>query len=455
MRHALHRLSIFMVPAVVAACASTDPGPLLERVRAESRQRTGSDPVMAQETAARLLRRPLTADSAAQIALAGNHHLRATLEELGVSQAEFALAVMPQNPSLAASWRFSNPGARSNPEFGLTQEILDLLLLSSRKRLAQSQLDQARLRVTREVMELAFETREAFYTLQGEEQLLGRFKAVAEVQTAAAELAKRLHDAGNISDLEWKEQQTASLEIEFEIKKALAQAQSRREKLNRLMGVSGTSWTLAPALPALPGGEASRTALEQRALAQRLDLAIARKRLSLSEQALALKSKTRLIPGLKLGVDTERDTDGTQLTGPTADIEIPLFKRGGAEVAKLSAGRRQAAEEVAALENDVRSQVREAHAALVAARGAAEHAQGKLLPNQQEILRETLLQYNAMQKSNFELLAAKEREVRAERAAVEALRDYWLARVSLERAVGGRLDGRAAPAGSNGKKHDH
>ena len=107
--------------------------------------------------------------------------------------------------------------------------------------------------------------------------------------------------------------------------------------------------------------------------------------------------------------------------------------------------KRQAAEEVAALENDVRSQVREAHAALVAARGAAEFAKSRLLPNQQEILRETLLQYNAMQKSNFELLAAKEREVRAERGAVDALRDYWLARVALERAVGGRIDGKATP----------
>lgn len=97
------------------------------------------------------------------------------------------------------------------------------------------------------------------------------------------------------------------------------------------------------------------------------------------------------------------------------------------------------------MEDDVRSQVREALAALVAARGAAEFAKGKLLPNQQEILRETLLHYNAMQKSNFELLAAKERELRAERSAVEALRDYWLARVALERAVGGRVDGKAAP----------
>ena len=55
------------------------------------------------------------------------------------------------------------------------------------------------------------------------------------------------------------------------------------------------------------------------------------------------------------------------------------------------------------------------------------------------MLGETLLHYNAMQKSSYDLLLAKEEEQRAEQSRVEALRDYWLARVELERAVGGRL----------------
>lgn len=437
-----HPMSVsVLLAALLSACASTDSRPLLDRVSRDAKQRTGADLALAKEQTDALLRKSITADSAAQIALANNRHLRATLEELGISQAEFALAVTPQNPVLAASWRFTSGAHQSNPEFGLTQEILDVLLISPKKKIAQRQLDQARMRVTREVADLSFETREAFFNLQSAQQLLERLKSVAEVQSTAAELAKRLHDAGNISDLELKEQQTGGLEIELEVKRASAQIQSLREKLSRLMGASGTSWTIASKLPDLPGGEPSLASLQQRAQDQRLDVAIARSKVEQAEHALSLKKKTRFIPGLKIGVDTERDPDGTQFTGPTADIEIPLFNRGGAEVVKLSAEQRQAAHELAALENDARSQVREAHAALVAARGAAEFAKTKLLPNQQDILRETLLHYNAMQKSNFELLTAKEREVRAERNAVEALRDYWLARVALERAIGGQIDG--------------
>ena len=361
-----------------------------------------------------------------------------------MAQAEYILAITPTNPSLGASVRWTQHG-RANPEFSIVQELLDFLLLPSRKKFAQRDFESAKLRVTREILDTAFETREAFYMLQGAQQLQERLLAVAEVQSAAADLAKRLRDAGNINELEFKEQQSAALELELEIKRAHLQLQSQHEKLNRLMGLDGKmSWMVAPRLPDLPRSEPSAKSIEQRALVQRLDFAIAKLRVEQADAALGMKKKTRWLPGLKRGVDTERDPDGTQFTGPRADIELPLFGRERAEIGKLNAARGAASEESAALENDIRSQVREAHAAVVAARSASEFASGKLLPHQQEILRETLLHYNAMQKSNFELLAAKEREVRAERAAVEAQRDYWISRVALERAAGGRVDGEMA-----------
>ena len=44
-----------------------------------------------------------------------------------------------------------------------------------------------------------------------------------------------------------------------------------------------------------------------------------------------------------------------------------------------------------------------------------------------------------MFKGAYDLLQAKEAEVAAERGAVDAWRDYWIARARLERAVGGAL----------------
>jgi outer membrane protein, heavy metal efflux system len=56
-----------------------------------------------------------------------------------------------------------------------------------------------------------------------------------------------------------------------------------------------------------------------------------------------------------------------------------------------------------------------------------------------------LKQHNMMLKGAYDLLLAKQGEVTAERAYIEAWRDYWIAQTALERAVGGRLDAQAAP----------
>jgi outer membrane protein, heavy metal efflux system len=78
---------------------------------------------------------------------------------------------------------------------------------------------------------------------------------------------------------------------------------------------------------------------------------------------------------------------------------------------------------------------------MLSARATVEHYNQTLMPQRQKILRQTLLQYNAMQVSTYVVLQAKQNEQVAERGYVEALRDYWIARAELERVVGGRLGG--------------
>ena len=222
---------------------------------------------------------------------------------------------------------------------------------------------------------------------------------------------------------------------------AKAEAQTQRERLNRLLGLSGEQigWQISDELPSLPVNEISLTNLESLAVAQRLDLAAKRNQAESIAAALRLKKRTRFIPGATIGVDTERTPDGQRVTGPTLDLEIPIFDQGQPAVAKLASEFEQAKDNYAAQEVNVRSEVREARVELFAAREAVEFSQKNLLPLRKEILGETLLQYDAMQKNSFDLLIAKEREQNAEQTSVAALRDYWIARVKLERAVGGGL----------------
>ena len=447
---------------LLSSCASLSRDPL-KSVRAQTRDHLGYDviaPAAAQDSAevtarvSGLLRRPLTANSAAQIALLNNRRLRATLEDVGISQAEFLEASTLRNPTLASSVRFPSGGGGPNWEFNLAGDVLDALLLPMKRRIAGYNLVQTERRVSHEILQLAAETKGAWFMLLASEQHLRKLGDIAGVNESVSDFAKRMHDAGNINDLELMELQVGYQQAQADMKRARSEVETHRAKLNRLLGLNGAQahWTLAlNELPSLPSSDPSLSKAEATALAQRQDLAAARANIQGLEVALALKRKTRLIPGLNLGVDTERDPSGSTVTGPTLDVELPIFNRGRASVAKLEAELRQSRALAEAIEAEVRNDVAASHGALRLAREAAEYQKTTLLPQRQSILKETLLHYTAMQKSNIALLRVKDEEQRAEKDAIESLRDYWVARGDLEKAAGGSLSIKSGSKPSSSK----
>jgi len=98
---------------------------------------------------------------------------------------------------------------------------------------------------------------------------------------------------------------------------------------------------------------------------------------------------------------------------------------------------------------DVRSQIRELRDELTSKREIARFYQDELLPGQRQILNQSLMLYNAMEIDNFELFSTKAEEARTEREYLEAVRDYWITRAELERAVGGNLNPRQAADGKS------
>ena len=137
-----------------------------------------------------------------------------------------------------------------------------------------------------------------------------------------------------------------------------------------------------------------------------------------------------------------REPDGVRVTGPTLDLELPIFNQGQGEIARLTAEYRQAEAELESLAINVRSEVRAARAQVLAAREMTSYIGQKLLPTRARALRLTLEQYNYMLKGAYDLLLAKQNEIAAERSYIESWRDYWVARAELERAVGGDLKGK-------------
>ena len=393
-----------------------------------------------------MLQQELTIDEAVQIALLNNRSLLATYEELGIAQADLVQAGLLRNPTFGASFRFPDKtvgGHRStNTEFSVVQDFLDLLVRPLRKKVASAQFEQAKLRVGNAVLDLAAEVRSAYYALQADQQTLEMRRTVVQATEAAVDIATRQHDAGTLKTLDLANQQGFHDRAKLDMTRTDIQIVADRERLNRLMGIWGadTIWKLPERLPELPESEIPMEHLESIAVSQRLDLAAARQETQVIAHALSLTRRYRYFYVFDVGVDSEHDVaDDVTFTGPNLTLELPIFDRRQASISRLEAQLRQSLQRLASLAIDIRSEVREIRERLLAARNVAKYHHDSILPLRQRIVDESQLYYNGMLIGVYELLLAKQNQINAGREYIETLRDYWIARSDLERAVGGRL----------------
>jgi cobalt-zinc-cadmium efflux system outer membrane protein len=324
------------------------------------------------------------------------------------------------------------------------QEFISMLQIPLKKRVAASAFDEAALTASAAVIDLVVDVKRAFYRLQGAEQLLELRRSVADATALSADVARRQHDAGNVTSRPRQRERPRGAGARH-LARVETEVADDREELTALMGLWGgdaTQWRIASHLPELPSEDVEPGALEELAVSQRLDLAAARQRIRTILLARDLTRAYRWLPSAALGVVSEREVDnGVWSVGPSVELPIPIFDQGQATLARQSAELGQRRNEHAALEVTVRSQVRRARSRMDQSRRLAERYRTTLLPLRSRIIQQTQLEYNAMLTGVFQLLLAKRDEIDAGASYIEALRDYWLARTELESAVGGDLAG--------------
>ena len=108
----------------------------------------------------------------------------------------------------------------------------------------------------------------------------------------------------------------------------------------------------------------------------------------------------------------------------------------------------QALHQAAQTAIDARSEVREAYGAYRAAWDIARHHREEIVPLRARISEENLLRYNGMLIGVFELLADARAQIASVHAAIDALRDFWIAQAELDMALVGKpsLTAVAGPA---------
>ena len=178
--------------------------------------------------------------------------------------------------------------------------------------------------------------------------------------------------------------------------------------------------------------------VEQVAIENSIDLAIAQRDIVSIGKQLGVVKATSLVPHLEIGGELESEA-GAWAAGPALGIEIPLFDRNQGQRAAAAAELRRRQAEYYALAVEIRSVARAAQRRLLAAQQVALSYQNKILPLQEKILKQVQLQYNAMQVGTPRLLLAKQQQIDAGRDYIEALYNYHVARATFDQILSGRL----------------
>lgn len=397
---------------------------------------------------AELLAQPLTPVRAFQLAQLRNPQIAARYAELGIAQAEVVEASRIANPTFSASsLKDAGPSKIST---SLSAPLGELLLLPSRKRFAAGEYERAQLSIAASLLDLSAAAAADWYRAAAADQVAQLRDTVATAAAASAELAQRFHSAGNISALELKLEQAAASQARIAAAGARAEAARMRLALNLRMGLSGTQaaqWQFELPLELPPAQDESSAELQTLAHQRRLDLAAARRQTELLADALMLARRWRLLGSVEVGVEREKESDGSRLHGPTLSLALPLFNQGQAAIARAEAQLERSRAELAALQASIDADVAGGVEQLSTLRRIAEDYRQSLLPQREAVVQRQLERHNFMLIGVFELLLARQQEFDAYQAYLETVRDYWLARVELARVVGTALPGDTAPRG--------
>ncbi len=402
--------------------------------------RTDADREAIDKRVAELLGKPLSVEDAVQVAILNNKGLQASFFELGIAESDLVQAGRLPNP------RFSMLRARHDGDYkieqALTFNIFALVTMPLAREVEQRRFEQTQRQAAVDVLQLAAQTRKAYYTAVGAEETVRYMRQVRNVAETSAQLARRMAQAGNWNKLQQAREQGFYADAALNMARAEESSVAARERLTRLLGVWGTQaqFALPERLPDLPKVAEELPDIERMAMAQRLDLQAVRLETEALAKNLGLARATRFINVLEFG-------PARVLEGPRSDpykkgyeisFELPIFDWGTARVNKAESIYMQAVNRAAETAINARSEVREAYRTSRLRFDMARHYRDEIVPLRKRIAEENQLRYNGMLIGVFELLADARSQIASVNGYIEALRDYWLARADLDMALIGK-----------------
>jgi outer membrane protein TolC len=380
---AINLAAAALMIAAVTGCTSSETLRLAPTSTAAGAVPSTAPPVLNAEQLALLERRnrredellsePLTAESAAEIALLHNPIVARALETLGIPDVDRLLVAHTVNPAFNRGRAPDTADTRI--ERSLSVNLMTWLIIPA---LAPSNsIDErtARVQAADEIASLLFAARRAWISAVAARQAVRYFEDVLAATEASREIIESMRSVGNASELETLRAQQLHADAVTQLTSRQVAAALEHERLIQTLGLWGVDAErvqLPERLPDLPRAAIGPDGLEARAVAQRFDVQVGRR-------------------------------DG-------------LAGEAGA---------------------NARAELRASWLAYRGAHDLAQHARDALVPLANRVSAEQLKLYNGMLVGVFDLVADATERINAVNAALEAERDFWLAEVELQRAMSG------------------
>jgi cobalt-zinc-cadmium efflux system outer membrane protein len=442
------RWAALLVPLALAGCVTVDPKPDYQQTATIIERQTGQaetyrpdrDDAEIKAVVDAVLARGMSLDDAVRLAMLNNPRLQAIFHDVGISRAEVVQAGLLTNPSIAGSVRFPHGSGTLDVTVSAAQNLIELLLIPIRKKIANSALEQTQLAVAQQAIELIGDVKRSYYQLVA----LGRAEVITRENLDLAErsagLAQRRLDAGEADRLDVNLARADALDVKRELLTIQRDRQIAEAAFMRLLGLSraGADLKLTGDLPQ-PVDIAALNDLLERASKQRLEARVAELRIAEAEERLELE-RMSIITNLSVGIEHQTNLAPPSETGPTFDVAVPIWHQNQALIARsMLAVTREKRYQQAALDT-IASDVQKASAAARANARLVQFYDEEGLPLSRANVESTTRAYQTGQHDIIRLTQAHRFLIEQRRAYVNVLRDYAVAIADLEQALGGRLD---------------
>lgn len=377
--------------------------------------------------------------AAIQTLLTQSPQVRMELAQLGIADAQRLQTELISNPHLSIGALKPEEGGRWKLDAGLSQPLLELLTRPLRRQLADDNLLSAQLRLQSRLQALIAQTGNAYYAAIAAQQHLQVQRQMLDATLARQQLANSLYRAGNIAENSFLYYDNELRRVQQHIKKRERKVQEKRLELLNILGMnSHSSITLPNQLPLLPAEKMLHADLLEQAKNDRLDLKITRQQLLQLENRRTLLRSENGWRDTSIGVNAEREFDGTNNVGAEIEFALPIFNRNQGRLAALDSQTTKAQAQLSQTLLNADTEIAQALNRMQSAREQLALISARLQVAEKRVALSNR-EVNFMLGSPFELLNIKREEIQLAHDYTNELANYWQARTQLELAIGRAL----------------